>query len=1216
MREYKFSALIFSCTVLSFAQSDRGTITGTVSDPAGAVIASAGVEVRNTQTGAVYQVASSETGNYVVQVPTGTYEVSIAVQGFKKYVRPNILVPVEQTLRIDATLEIGSTGESVTVNEAAPLLKTESGELAHNVTADSLNTLPILGIGNAAVGSTGIRSVFAVTTMLPGNSWLPDNSLRINGLAGNSEAVRVEGQEATGTGAAGPGGGGMASPSTTEPSVEAVQEVAVQTSNYAAEFGQAGGGLFNFTMKSGSNQFHGSGYDYFVNEALNAGTPFTNDGNGHLLRPRQRRNDYGFSVGGPIWIPHVYNGHDKTFFFINWEQFRENVIVNNLALTVPVPAYRQGNFTQALTGRNLGTDGLGRPIMENQIFDPATTRFIGGVQYRDPFPNNTIPATELDPVALRVQSYIPQPTNSGLVSNFVPTYTNKRVSTIPSIKLDHSVSNRLKLSGYWSMTRTDSPNNMGFPYPIANAIPAHIKVQTTRGNIDYTVKPTLLLHIGGGYLLTTNDPQVPYFSPQQQLGFQGANATIFPYFAAINQNQGGSENLGPPSYFAVRDYKPTGTVSLTWVKNNHTYKFGGEGVINRYPTLARTFASGQMNESPNQTADPSLYGRSLPATEGYAYASFLAGQTNAGYISATVAQEYYDKSFAWYVQDSWKMTRKLTLDYGLRYDFETYLKERDGLQQNVAYYTPNPAAGGLPGGTIFEGDAPGHCHCQFSHNYPWAYQPRLGLAYQIDSKTVLRAGAAISYGKTQNYPGANFGANKPFGPPAYGISPFTLAQGIPYPIKYPNLDPGQTPLRNSDGTVVISNPVSLLDQNAGRPPRILQWTFGLQRQVGKDLLVEGTYVGNVGVWWSANTLMPLSPNAVTFQRLASVGLDINNPADQQLLTSQISSPLAASRGFNRLPFTGFPSQLTVAQSLRLMPEYTTTVQYFNPIGKTWYDALQAKVTKRFSHGLDALVTYTWSRNLILGAEDNNQYSSPTPPVVNDVYNRNNNKSLSGLDQPQILTLAANYTTPKVLTGRSDFASKAASWLARDWTYGAVLHYASGFPFTVPAATTNLSSLVFQTTRVDRVPGVPLFTQDLNCHCFDPTKVFVLNPAAWVNPPNGQFGTANAHYNDFREQRRPTESMSLGRNFRIQERANLQIRAEFTNIFNRTGLNVPTVTNAFATQTRNAQGLTTGGFGWINTAAVGGALTSGASVVAGQFATPPPRQGTLVARFTF
>src|SRR5215831_7399492 len=437
-------AFSFAFALAAFAQSDRGTITGTIADPAGAVVASAPIEVKNVETGALYQAGSSATGNYVVQVPTGTYEVTVSVPGFKKFIRANLVVPVEQTLRVDVVLEVGSNAESVTVTEAAPLLKTESGELSHNVTADTLNTLPVLGIGAGNVGATGIRSPYSVMNILPGAEWMPDATIRLNGLEGNSAALRVEGQDATATITLG-------ATSQTQPSVEATQEVAIQTSNYAAEFGQAGGGLFNFTMKSGTNQFHGSGYDYFVNEALNAGTPFTSDGQGHLLRPRQRRNDYGFSVGGPIWIPHVYNGHDKTFFFINWEQFRENVIVNNLALTVPIPAYRQGDFTQALTGRNLGTDGLGRPIMENQIFDPATTRFIGGVQYRDPFPNNTIPPQQLDPVALRVQSYIPLPTKPGLVSNFVPTYTNKRVSTIPSIKVDHSVSARLKLSGYWSM---------------------------------------------------------------------------------------------------------------------------------------------------------------------------------------------------------------------------------------------------------------------------------------------------------------------------------------------------------------------------------------------------------------------------------------------------------------------------------------------------------------------------------------------------------------------------------------------------------------------------------------------------------------------------------------------------------------------------------------------------------------------------------------------
>jgi hypothetical protein len=363
-------------------------------------------------------------------------------------------------------------------------------------------------------------------------------------------------------------------------------------------------------------------------------------------------------------------------------------------------------------------------------------------------------------------------------------------------------------------------------------------------------------------------------------------------------------------------------------------------------------------------------------------------------------------------------------------------------------------------------------------------------------------------------------------------------------------------------------------------------------------------------------LNPYATNSIPYARLNAVGLNINYPADQQLLTSQIGSPLAAQRGFGNLPFPEFPSQLTVAQALRQMPEYTTVVQYFNPLGRTWYDALQTKATKRFSHGLDGLVTYTWSRNLIMGAEDNNQYSSPTPPVINDVWNRGNNKSLSGLDQPQVLTVAANYTTPKVFANNSGFAAKAASFIARDWTYGAVLRYASGFPFASPTATTNMSSLTEQTTLADRVPGVPLFTTNLNCHCFDPTQTFVLNPAAWVNPPNGQFGTANAHYNDYREQRHPVESMSLGRNFRIRERANFQVRAEFTNIFNRTGLNVPVATPATSTQTRNAAGQTSGGFGWITTAQIGGTLTSGAAAVAGQFPTPLPRQGTIVARFTF
>jgi len=233
--------------------------------------------------------------------------------------------------------------------------------------------------------------------------------------------------------------------------------------------------------------------------------------------------------------------------------------------------------------------------------------------------------------------------------------------------------------------------------------------------------------------------------------------------------------------------------------------------------------------------------------------------------------------------------------------------------------------------------------------------------------------------------------------------------------------------------------------------------------------------------------------------------------------------------------------------------------------------------------------------LVIGSEQDYYYFGFVAPVTNNVYNRAVNKYLSGFDQPFLSVIAGSYTLPKLAV------NKALSLAVRDWQVGAVLRYGSGLPIQVPSATTNLATYTFQSTLVDRVPGVPLFTHDLNCHCFDPNATFVLNPAAWVNPPLGQFGTAAAYYSDYRQQRRPMENLSLARNFRFKERFNLQIRAEFTNIFNRTEMNNPTSTNAFATQTRNsATGQTTAGFGWINTASV----------------YSLPRQGTLVARFTF
>jgi hypothetical protein len=265
--------------------------------------------------------------------------------------------------------------------------------------------------------------------------------------------------------------------------------------------------------------------------------------------------------------------------------------------------------------------------------------------------------------------------------------------------------------------------------------------------------------------------------------------------------------------------------------------------------------------------------------------------------------------------------------------------------------------------------------------------------------------------------------------------------------------------------------------------------------------------------------------------------------------------------------------------------------------------LQTKATQRFSHGLALGSSFTWSKQEDIGTEEDWSSGGPVTPATNDILNHNQNKYLSGYDQPFLFVFSGTYTTPGLKW------NKVLSWVARDWQIGALLRYASGEPIMSPYATNGLVSQLFLNTGpvstqggtfMDRVPGVPLLTENLNCHCFNPNKTFVLNPAAWVNPAPGQWGTAAGYYSDYRYQRRPVENMSLARVFRIKERASVQIRAEFTNIFNRTEVNNPTSGNALATQTANAAGQTTAGFGFIN---------NGTTFSA-------PRQGTLVARFSF
>jgi hypothetical protein len=1183
-----------------FGQSDRGTITGTVSDPAGAVVPGAPVQAKNADTGAIYDAAGSGTGNYTLaQLPAGTYELTVTVSGFKRFIRQNIVVPVAQTVRIDVALEVGQASDAVTITAEASMLKTESGELSDNVQTEHLDDLPVLQIG-ADAGTTGLRNEYSALQLIPGTSWTADSSVRVNGMPSNTQSFRIDGQESS--------SGIWTTQSWAQPGVDAVQEIAIQTSNFAAEFGRAGGGVFNLTMKSGTNQFHGSGYDYFVNEALNAGIPFTNNGNGGLLRPRDRANDYGGSFGGPVWIPKVYNGHDKTFFFVNFEQFRQTIITTNVPNTVPTAAMRAGNFSSFLTGRQLGVDPItNQPIMENTIYNPASDYVVNGVTERVPFANNTIPSSFFDPVALKIQNLIPLPNRPGNVNNYLVPYTNPKVSTAPSFKIDESLSDKSKLSGFYSYTGVNSPNADMMPAPITSARGTDVKTNSIRLNFDQTLSPTLLLHFGAGYMDTNYLESVKPYNVVTGIGLQGTyDPNLFPTIQGlITFGEGGyggafgpGAYMGPFTQIDIRNLKPTANASLTWVKGNHTLKFGGEMVVDGYLNDNNTYAAPWIVFSPNETSNPAFNGLPLPGTAGVAYASFLTGRVDNGYTAVSANTRLGKHSLAGFAQDTWKVTRTLTLDYGLRYDFSTYLRAHDGIMPNVGPTTPNPAAGNLPGGTVFEAT----CGCSFAHNYPFAFGPRLGVAYQVVPKTVVRAGVGVSYAATEanNYQSYAAAANTPYQSPAFGYPAYQLQNGLPYRLTFPNFNPGQYPVNG-----VPASTLNFFDQNAGRPARILQWSLGVQREIFPSLVVEATYVGNRGVWWQANYME--NDNEITPAILAAHNLNIQSSADEALmlepLGSVLGTPAAIAHNIT-LPYPTFPLSEPVNQAIRPYPEYTSMLRLWDPVGDTWYNALQTRVTKRMSHGFQFAGSFVWSKQETIGAESDVAFSGNSSPASNDILNRQQNKYLSAYDQPLVLVFSGTYTAPAL------HVNKALSWIARDWQVGALLRYASGLPIMAPLASNGLSQLLFLGegpggfsggTYMDPVPGQPLFTTNLNCNCFDPNSTFVLNPKAWANPAPGQWGTGAAYYNNYRYQRHPVENMSLARNFRVREKYNLQIRAEFTNIFNRVGLNNPTSNNALATQIPGADG-TGAGFGYVSTVSTA--------------ATPAPRQGQLVARFTF
>jgi len=444
-----------------------------------------------------------------------------------------------------------------------------------------------------------------------------------------------------------------------------------------------------------------------------------------------------------------------------------------------------------------------------------------------------------------------------------------------------------------------------------------------------------------------------------------------------------------------------------------------------------------------------------------------------------------------------------------------------------------------------------------------------------------------------------------FGEPVGYLKNGPVAYGEPVVPVWPNYDPGQVPFAASDPFMTY------IDHNAGRPPRQFMWSIGIQREITTNLSAEISYVGNRGAWWNANGTLS-DPNRVTPTILKAHNLSLSEEADRTLLTTPFGlvSPGDAAAHDLVAPYDGFAG--TVSQMLRPFPQFGAIFKLWAPLGRTWYDSMQLKLTKRFSHGLDFTAAYAWQREFTVGAETFDTAFATVQPAINDLNYYTNSKTLSGLSIPHRLVVAANYLVPTWNT------NKFVSYILRDWQIGAVLTYASGFPIKVPVSNNKIEQQLSlcapqsvlggcnnspyypaPASVANRVKGQPLFlgVDDLNSN-YDPNAQFVLNPAAWQDPAPGTFGSSSMYYNDYRYARQPNENMSLGRIFRVREGMDLQIRIELMNLFNRVRNPLPTADNALAPQIDD-NGKPVAGFGYVNAINAGG-----------------QRTGQLVMRFTF
>jgi hypothetical protein len=1121
--------ILLASTVSLNAQTTNGSIQGTVTDPNGGAIPGVSVSARNMDTGLTQKTTTTQAGIYSLpNLPPGRYTVTVEAPSLKKYSQEGVTVATGTAVSLDIPMQLGAVSDTITVSADASQLQTTTSEIGATVEHTLVANLPLQVSGT-------VRNPVQFIELVPGFVGSVDNNPGSN----SSDDFKVNGGQEGGTDILVDGVSiSLVSPNTQwnkGVSTDAVAEFRVLQSNFSPEYGQSGDGIVSLTVKSGTNELHGSVYDFFRNNALDANS-WVNNLTG-ARRSVDTQNDFGGTIGGPVFIPKVYNGKNKTFFFFAYEGFRLRNGGTGID-SFPNENFRSGDFSALCTTGF--TNGICNNLV-NQLYDPTTHAAIPG----DVLKND--PNFKASTVMTNIYGLLP-PTNGSLNNNVIDHTVSSTTANLFDVKIDQVISEKHRISGGFDYDNTKTGGSSDLGPIFGSSTPQSTRYARISDN--YTFSPTVVNQAMFGFSRrfrgeVSNSLGQGY---PEKIGLTGVNNTTFPCIKWGDTNY--QVNNCGDSQFADNVYQIYDAVS--WVKGKHTFKFGGEIRMLQFNVRRLTQGSGEFDFSAAQTS--STGGASGLGGNSVASGSFgLSDTTTLNYGNFSGVRY---KDFALYAQDTYRFSSKLTLNYGLRYDIGLPASEAFDRFSMVNPKLPNPDAGNILGAYTYFGSGTGRNGQKRPQDIDYkALGPRVGFAYSINDKTVVRGGYGIYYealkeGSFADQDGLGFFNRQTVNVTNGG--PTQIDNGVThiFPASGPFTPGGQN---NQNGVIMVG-------ANSGRPADMQTWNLDVQRQVMKNLMVSVAYVGSKGTHLPALNIIPnqVNPSFLT------LGSELTMPSS---CLAAHTCPKSVAAGLT-LPYAGFTGNIN--QLLRPFPQYGNFNQEDNSFtpdrtGNSTYNAMQMQVNKRFAQGLTFLVSYTVSKNItdadsagpgVSGFIGTNSF------IGENSYNRSAEKAVSQLDTPQSLVASFFYELPLGHGKRYMNEGGMKDRVVGGWYVSTILSYHSGTPTEVYGNCQGTAGDVLfggcNTTgagaRVNLVAGVP----QTNKSNFNPTTTPFWNPAAFTPAANCATSTTTCTFGNeprslgtARSFGGKNEDFTIGKKTRlIGEKAVIDFQASFFNLFNR------------------------------------------------------------------